>query len=322
MKKIIVVTACYNEEENITEIYRRVKTVFESELQNYVYEHLFIDNASEDDTIKILRKIAKIDRNVKVIVNSRNFGHIRSPYHGLIQADGDAVISIVADLQDPPEMIPDMVRKWENGAHIVVAVKKESKENPLMFRIRELYYSILKQLSDVDIIRNYTGFGLYDRRIIEILKNIPDPYPFFRGLIAEIGFRVEKLHYAQPRRKHGLTKNNFFTLYDMGILGIISNSKVPLRLATFIGFILSILSMMTGIGFLVRKLLYWDTFQAGIAPMIIGNYFLFGVLLFFIGILGEYVGAIYTQVLARPRVYESEKINFESNTGNEKELCL
>jgi glycosyltransferase involved in cell wall biosynthesis len=322
MKKIIVVTACYNEEENITEIYRRVKTVFESELQNYVYEHLFIDNALEDDTIKILRKIAKIDRNVKVIVNSRNFGHIRSPYHGLIQADGDAVISIVADLQDPPEMIPDMVRKWENGAHIVVAVKKESKENPLMFRIRELYYSILKQLSDVDIIRNYTGFGLYDRRIIEILKNIPDPYPFFRGLIAEIGFRVEKLHYAQPRRKHGLTKNNFFTLYDMGILGIISNSKVPLRLATFIGFILSILSMMTGIGFLVRKLLYWDTFQAGIAPMIIGNYFLFGVLLFFIGILGEYVGAIYTQVLARPRVYESEKINFESNTGNEKELCL
>jgi glycosyltransferase involved in cell wall biosynthesis len=322
MKKIIVVTACYNEEENITEIYRRVKTVFESELKNYVYEHLFIDNASEDDTIKILRKIAKIDRNVKVIVNSRNFGHIRSPYHGLIQADGDAVISIVADLQDPPEMIPDMVRKWENGAHIVVAVKKESKENPLMFRIRELYYSILKQLSDVDIIRNYTGFGLYDRRIIEILKNIPDPYPFFRGLIAEIGFRVEKLHYAQPRRKHGLTKNNFFTLYDMGILGIISNSKVPLRLATFIGFILSILSMMTGIGFLVRKLLYWDTFQTGIAPMIIGNYFLFGVLLFFIGILGEYVGAIYTQVLARPRVYESERINFESNAGNEKELCL
>lgn len=311
MKKIVVVTACYNEEENIGHVYQRVKTVFQSSLQRYAYEHLFIDNASEDDTVSILKKIAADDSNVKIIVNSRNFGHIRSPYHGLIQADGDAVISIVADLQDPPEMIPEMVSKWENGAHIVVAVKQESKEHPLMFRIRKLYYGLLKQLSDVSIIQNYTGFGLYDRKIIEILKNIPDPYPFFRGIIAEIGFRVERIPYSQPRRERGITKNNFFTLYDMGILGIISNSKVPLRLATFFGFILAFFSLMAGIGFLIGKLLFWNTFQAGIAPLLIGNFFLFGVLLFFIGILGEYVGAIYTQVLSRPRVFESERINFD-----------
>lgn len=311
MRKVSVVTACYNEEENIQNVYERVKTVFVSLLPHFAYEHLFIDNASEDDTVMILKRIAALDSNVKVIVNSRNFGHIRSPYHGLIQADGDAVISIVADLQDPPEMIPDMVRMWENGAHIVVAVKQESEENPLMFRIRKLYYGLLKQLSDAAIIQNYTGFGLYDRKIIEILKNIPDPYPFFRGIIAEIGFRVERIPYTQPRRERGITKNNFFTLYDMGILGIISNSKVPLRIATFFGFILSLISLMVGVGFLVGKIIFWDTFQAGIAPMLIGNFFLFGVLLFFIGILGEYVGAIYTQVLARPRVYEADRINFD-----------
>lgn len=310
MKKIVVVTACYNEQDNITHVYERVKGVFDAFLKEYEYEHLFIDNASEDDTVKILKSIAFNNKNVKVIVNSRNFGHIRSPYHGLLQANGDAVISIVADLQDPPEMIPDMVKKWEEGAHVVVAVKRESKEHPIMFRIRKLYYGLLKKLSDVDIIQNYTGFGLYDKRIIEILRNIPDPYPFFRGLIAEIGFKVEKIHYTQPRRERGITKNNFYTLYDMGILGIISNSKVPLRIATFFGFVLSLMSLLSGCGFLIGKILFWDTFQAGIAPMLIGNFFFFGVMLFFIGILGEYVGAIYTQVLARPRVYEAERINF------------
>ena len=311
MTKIITVcTACYNEEENIEQVYRRVKAIFNTELFRYSYEHLFIDNASEDDTLKILKSIAATDKNVKIIVNSRNYGHIRSPYHGLIQAEGDAVISIVADLQDPPEMIPELVKHWEEGAHIVVAVKKESLEHPLMFRVRKLYYGLLKNLSDVDIIQNYTGFGLYDKRIIEILKIIPDPYPFFRGIIAEIGFKVVKIPYSQPKRERGITKNNFYTLYDMGILGIISNSKVPIRIATLLGFILAIFSFVAGFGFLIGKLIFWNTFQAGIAPILIGEFFLFGVLLIFIGILGEYVAAIYTQVLARPRVFESERINF------------
>lgn len=317
MKKISVFTPCYNEEDNIAEIYRQVKNVFEKNLPCYRYEHLFIDNASVDGTVSILREIAEKDRNVKIIINSRNFGHIRSPFHGLIQADGDAVIAIVADLQDPPEMIVDFVRKWEKGFQIVIAIKKESKENPLMYKIRKLYYTLLKKLSDIEIFENYTGFGLYDKKIIEIVRKIPDPYPFFRGIISEVGFRVAKIPYTQPRRERGISKNNFFTLYDLGILGIINNSKVPLRMATFIGFMLALISVMIGFGFLVGKLIFWNTFQAGIAPLLIGNFFLFGVILFFIGILGEYVGAIYTQVLSRPRVYEAERINFDKGADDD-----
>ncbi|HWQ27116.1 MAG TPA: glycosyltransferase family 2 protein [Chlorobaculum sp.] len=315
MKKISVVTACYNEEENIREVYTQVRDVVEKTLKEYAYEHIFIDNASTDKTVSILREIAVADDRVKVIVNSRNYGHIRSPYHGLIQADGDVVISIVADLQDPPEMIVDFVKKWEDGYDIVIAVKNQSLENRIMYSIRTMYYRLLKKLSDVKIYENFTGFGLYDKKIIQILRAIDDPYPFFRGIISELGFKVATVNYTQPRRERGITKNNFFTLYDMGILGIISNSKVPLRIATFFGFILSFISLLSGIGFLVGKLLFWNTFQAGIAPMLIGNFFLFGVLLFFIGILGEYVGAIYTQVLARPRVYEQERINFDGDNG-------
>ncbi|HWQ89298.1 MAG TPA: glycosyltransferase, partial [Desulfitobacteriaceae bacterium] len=220
-----------------------------------------------------------------------------------------------ADLQDPPEMIVDFVRKWEQGNEIVVAIKNKSMENKLMYAIRTMYYRVLKQMSDINIFENFTGFGLYDKKIIRILKEINDPYPFFRGIISELGFRVATVNYTQPRRERGITKNNFFTLYDMGILGIISNSKVPLRIATFFGFILSFVSFLAGLVFLVGKILFWDNFQAGIAPMLIGNFFLFGVLLFFIGLLGEYVGAIYTQVLARPRVYELERINFEEKDG-------
>ena len=312
MKKIIIVTACYNESENVEELYNQVASVFSKSLMDYSYDHLFIDNCSEDDTIIILKRLASYDKNVKIIVNSRNYGHIRSPYHGLIQADGDAVISIVADLQDPPEMIVDFVRKWEEGNDIVIAIKNKSMENKLMYAIRTMYYRVLKQMSDVNIFENFTGFGLYDSKIIRILREIRDPYPFFRGIISELGFRIATVNYTQPRRERGITKNNFFTLYDMGILGIISNSKVPLRMATFMGFIFSLISVITGIGFLIVKLLFWNSFQAGIAPLLIGNFFLLGVLLFFIGILGEYVAAIYTQVLARPRVFEAERINFDN----------
>lgn len=311
MKKISIVTACYNEEENVHELYKQVKQVIETHLAEYEYEHLFIDNASEDNTVLILKELAKEDKRVKIIVNSRNFGHIRSPVYGLYQATGDAVISVVADLQDPPEMIPDLIRKWEEGYDIVVAIKRQSDENSLLFKIRETYYRTLETLSEVQIFKNYTGFGLYDKKVMNALKKIQDPYPFFRGMIAEVGFKVAKVDYHQPVRIRGVTKNNFYSLYDIGMLGIINNSKVPLRLATFFGFAIGFLSIITGVVYFMLKLIYWDQMSLGIAPLVIGASFMSGVLLFFLGIIGEYIGAIYTQVLNRPLVFEQERINFD-----------
>lgn len=310
MKRISIITACYNEEENIAEVYAQVKDVFVNKLPQYNYEHVFIDNASEDKTVEILRGIAATDPNVKVIVNARNFGHIRSPFHGIMQCCGDAVISIVADLQDPPEMIVDFIRKWEEGYKIVIGVKEQSYEAQWMFKLREAYYRVLHQLSEVEIFKGFTGFGLYDKKIIDFMREFDDPYPFFRGLIAEIGFKAAKIPYTQPARPRGISKNNFYTLYDMGILGIINNSKVPLRIATFLGFLLSFISFMTAIIYTIVKLINWDSMPLGVAPLVIGSAFMFGVVLFFLGIIGEYIGAIYTQILKRPRVFESERINF------------
>lgn len=310
MKRISIITACYNEEENIAEVYAQVKDVFVNKLPQYNYEHVFIDNASEDKTVEILRGIAATDPNVKVIVNARNFGHIRSPFHGIMQCSGDAVISIVADLQDPPEMIVDFICKWEEGYKIVIAVKEQSYESQWMFKLREAYYNLLHRLSEVEIFKGFTGFGLYDKKIIDFMREFDDPYPFFRGLIAEIGFKAAKIPYTQPARPRGISKNNFYTLYDMGILGIINNSKVPLRIATFLGFLLSFVSFMTAIIYTIVKLINWGSMPLGVAPLVIGSAFMFGVVLFFLGIIGEYIGAIYTQILKRPRVFESERINF------------
>ena len=311
MKKISIVTATFNEAENVEDLYQTVKSLMADALPEESYEHLFIDNGSADRTAEILRGIAAKDPNVKIILNSRNFGHIRSPVHGLLQADGDAVISLVADFQDPPEMIVDLVRAWEAGHDTVLAIKKESKENPIVFRLRTWYYNILSNLADIKIYKNYTGFGLYSRKVMEEIRRMPDPYPFFRGMIAEVGYDVKCLEYTQPVRKRGFSKNRFYTLYDMAILGIISNSKIPLRLAVFVGLISGILSGLTGIGYLVRKLIFWDNFDLGIAPLIILTALMFSILLMFIGIIGEYIGAIYTQVLNRPLVHEKERINFE-----------
>lgn len=309
MKLISVVTGCYNEEENIALIYAKVKEVF-LKLPRYSYEHIFIDNASKDKTVQILKEIAQKDKNVKIIVNARNFGHIRSPFHALLQAKGEAVISIVADLQDPPQIIVDFIKKWEEGYKIVVAVKKQSKENPLMFGIRNIFYTIIGRLSDIEQIKGFTGFGLYDKKVIDILKTIEDPYPYFRGLICDIGFEIAKIEYTQPRRDKGITKNNFYTLYDMAMLGITNHSKVPLRLATMLGFLISILSILVAMGYFIYKLIFWNNFNVGIAPLVIGFFFFASVQLFFIGILGEYIGSIHTQVLKRPLVIEKERINF------------
>lgn len=310
MKKISIVTPCYNEEGNVQELYQRVKDTI-SMLAGYNYEHIFIDNASTDKTVDILKEIALEDKNIKIIVNSRNFGHMCSPLHGMFQATGDVVISMVSDLQDPPEMIPQFIKKWEEGNDIVIAIKKSSEENGLMFNIRKMYYHLLSRLSAVEVFKNFTGFGLYDKKVMNAVKELKDPYPFFRGMIAEVGFKVSKIDYAQPVRLRGITKNNFYTLYDIGILGIISNSKIPLRMAIFMGVFFGILSILVGFGYLIAKLLFWNTMSLGIAPLIIMTSFMFSIMLFFIGIIGEYVGAIYTQVLNRPLVFESERINFE-----------
>ncbi len=309
MKLISVVTACFNEEENVAEVYRQVKEIF-SRLPEYAYEHIFIDNASKDKTVNILKEIASADRNVKIIVNARNFGHIRSPYHALLQTKGDAVIVIVADLQDPPAMIEDFIKKWENGYKIVVGIKTQSRETPLMFMIRKLYYRFIAKLSEIELLKDFTGFGLYDKKVIEILREIDDPYPYFRGLIADIGFETAKIPYIQPTRKRGITKNNFYTLYDIAMLGITNHSKIPLRLATMLGFGMSIVSLLVAIIYFIYKLVFWSTFSVGIAPLVIGLFLFSSVQLFFLGIVGEYIGSIHTQVLKRPLVIEKERINF------------
>ncbi len=309
-KFISVVTGCYNEEENVRELYCQVKEVFD-QMDDYTYEHIFIDNASRDKTVSILKEISLTDPNVKVIVNTRNFGHIRSPYHALMQAKGDAVIAMAADLQDPPAMIVDFLRKWESGYKIVIGVKAKSEESALFFAIRSIYYRIIGNLADIELVKNFTGFGLYDRDIVDILKKIDDPYPYFRGLICDIGYERVEIEYTQNARKRGITKNNFYTLYDLAMLGITNHSKVPLRLATMTGFAVAILSLLVAVGYFIYKLIFWDSFSVGIAPLVIGLFFFASVQLFFIGIIGEYIGAIHTQILKRPLVIEKERINFD-----------
>jgi polyisoprenyl-phosphate glycosyltransferase len=308
MKKISIVTPCFNEEDNILELYDRIKQVMEG--LAYKYEHIFIDNASVDRTVEILRELASQDRHIKVILNTRNYGQIRSPYHALLQASGDIVIGMSSDLQDPPELIPEFIKMWEEGYKVVVGVKTHSEEFGLFYFLRSLYYRVLRKLSDTQLIDNFTGFGLYDKQVVEILRGFDDPYPYFRGLIADIGFEYAQIEFTQPRRKRGISKNNFYTLYDMAMLGVTSYTKIPLRLATMMGFVSSMLSFLIGIAYLVYKLIDWQNFTLGLAPVIIGLFFMGSVQLFFLGIVGEYIGSIYTLAVHRPLVIERERINF------------
>jgi polyisoprenyl-phosphate glycosyltransferase len=314
VKSISIVTQCYNEEANVEEVYRRVRIAMAA-VGRYRYEHVFIDNHSADRTVEILKGIAAADPNVKVIVNARNFGHIRSPLHALYQTTGDAVIGIVSDLQDPPEMIPDLLREWENGYAMVLCVKRSSAENFLMFRVRKMYYRLITRLSEIETFENYTGFGLYDRRVVDIVKSFQDPYPYFRGVIAEIGLPHIKLYYDQPARKRGFTKNNLYTLYDMAMLAITNLSKVPLRVVTFTGFASAGISALVGLAYLVYKLLFWSRFSVGVAPLVIGIFFFASVQLISVGILGEYIASIHTLVQRRPLVIEQERINFDNQPG-------
>jgi len=310
LKVISIVTPCFNEEGNIELLSKKIEDLFQNSLKNYDYEHIYIDNNSSDNTISILRKLAKNNKKIKVILNTRNFGHIRSPYHGIFQSTGDATVLLVADLQDPPSLIENFIKEWEQGFKVVVGVKTKSEENFIMFAIRNFYYKLIDKYSDTEQIKNFTGFGLYDSSFINCIKTLNDPYPYLRGLITELGFEWKEIEYTQPIRKKGKTKNNFYTLYDMAMLGFVNHSKVPLRLATFIGFLVSLISIFVAAFYFIAKLIFWDIFEAGTAPMVIGIFFFASVQLIFIGVIGEYVGAIYTQVKHRPLVIEKERINF------------
>jgi len=310
LKTISIVTPCYNEQDNVEELYRQVRDVMAA-VGKYPYEHIFIDNSSLDETVPILRRLATADPNVKVIINARNFGHIRSPMHALLQARGDAVLLIVADLQDPTNLIPTFIAEWEAGNYMVLGIKRTSEENSLMFFLRKQYYRVAERLSSIESFQNFTGFGLYDRKVIELVRDFADPYPYFRGMLAEIGLPFKKLFYDQPARKRGFSKNNLYTLYDMAILGIVNHSKVPLRFATFAGFIGAAISFLVACIYLLLKLIFWNTFSFGLAPMLIGVFFIASIQLLFLGVIGEYVGAIYTQVQKRPYAVELDRINFD-----------
>ena len=309
MRTISIVTPCYNEESNVIALYERITAVLET-CPDYVYDIIFIDNASTDNTVSVVKSLIEKDSRVRLIVNARNFGHIRSPYYGLLQATGDAVILMASDLQDPPELIPEFIKQWEAGFKIVAGVKTTSEESRLFFKIRKMYYAMVNRISNIQLITNFTGFGLYDRSVIDIMKSLNDPYPYLRGLVSELGFDVAQVEFNQPQRTRGITKNNFYTLYDIAMLGITSHSKVPLRLAVFAGFCLSATSLMMALLYLILKLLFWNSFVFGTAPLLIGLFFFASVQLFFLGLLGEYVGNLQTQILNRPLVVEKERINF------------
>ena len=311
LKKISIVAGCYNEKDNLQELYDRLIKVFQ-QLPQYDYEIIIADNYSTDGSRNILRRIAAQDKKFKVIFNSKNFGQVRSPYNALLQASGNAVVAMCSDLQNPPELIPDMIRQWEAGYQVVMAVKPKSHEIILMTLIRKCYYRMLAQISDSDdIIQNFTGFGLYDRKFMDGLKKYHDPYPYFRGLVSEIGFKRTAVEYVHEKRKHGRSKNNFLNLYDIAMTGFVNHTKLPLRLASFIGFTVAIINILIALCYFIYKLLYWQNFQLGIAPLVIGIFFFGGVQLLFLGIIGEYIGAIYTQVKNKPLVIEEERINFD-----------
>ena len=314
-KHICVFTPCYNEAENVRQMYNAIRDEF-SRLSGYTWEHLLIDNASTDGTQQILREMAAEHANVKVIFNTRNFGHIRSPWYGFLQGEADATICLASDFQDPPSLIPQFIRKWEEGFKMVIGVKESSSESPLMFMIRRSYYSLITRLSSIELVKNTTGCGLYDREVVHTLRKIDDPYPYSRGLFAEVGYESAKVVYHQPGRRRGITKNNFYTLYDIAMLGIVNHSRIPLRLATMAGFVMAAASFLMALVYLALKLIFWNRFGAGTAPILIGLLLFSSVQLFFIGLLGEYIGAIHTQVQKRPLVIERERLNWPSTAIN------
>lgn len=311
MKKTIsILIPCYNEEENVVPMSEAIVHLFETELTQYNYELVFIDNDSQDKTRELLREICSKNANIKAIFNAKNFGQFNSPYYGILQTTGDCTISMVCDFQDPIELIPQYIREWENGYKIVIGIKTSSKESKIMYFLRSVYYKMIKKFSDVEQIEHFTGSGLYDKSFVDVLRNLKDPKPFMRGIVAELGFKRKEIPYEQPQRRAGKTHNNFYTLYDAAMLSITSYTKIGLRLATFAGCGVGIISLLVALVYLIMKLVMWNSFQAGMAPILIGMCLLGSIQLFFIGLIGEYILSINARVLNRPLVVEEERLNF------------
>ena len=306
--KISIITPTYNEVENIEKLYLEIKNQFVKISCNY--EHIIIDNYSNDGTIDKIKKLASTDKNLKIIINSKNYGHIRSPFYGLLQSSGDASILMASDFQDPVELIPEYIEKWKKGCKIVLGEKNTSEESNIKFSLRKLFYNFLNKISDFELTKNTTGSGIFDKSVIEKLKKINDPYPYFRGLIAELGEEIETIKFNQPLRKHGVTKNNIATLYDIGILGIVKHSRTPLRFMVVLGFISSVISLLIGIFYLIYKLLFWKSFALGLAPLTIGIFIVSSIHITLLGLVGEYIGVILLHQRNLPLVIEKERINF------------
>jgi glycosyltransferase involved in cell wall biosynthesis len=311
MKKLIsILTPTMNEEQNILELCSRIKAIMKGLEAKYDYEHIIIDNASEDDTVKNAKLLARENNAIKIIVNNRNYGPVRSHYYGIISCFGDAVIYMAADLQDPPELIPKLLNEWEEGYEVVLPIKPQSNESKLMQKIRHLYYRTLNLISETPLIENATGAGLFDKKVVDYLRKINDPYPYFRGLICELGFKSKTIEFLQPQRAHGKSKANIYILADQAFLGITKHSKLPLRIMTFLGLGLGLATFMLSILFLILKIIYWDSYNLGMAPLLIGIFFIASIQFFFLGIIGEYVGMVLTHVRNLPLVVEKERINF------------
>lgn len=318
MKKISVLIPCFNEEENVVPISKAIEAEFKKNCSKYDYEICFIDNCSTDNTRQLIREICKNNPKIKAIFNARNFGQNNSPYYGITQMTGDCVIQMCCDFQDPVEMIPKIITEWEKGAKIVSCIKTTSLENKFVRFLRTCYYKLIKKMSDVDQIEHFTGFGLYDKDFVNVLRNLHDPTPFLRGVVAELGFKRVELPYQQAKRKAGKSKNNWYSLFDIAMLSFTSYTKGGLRVATIGGAIIAFISFAIGVFYFIRKILYWDSMPIGIAPLVIGVFFLGALQLFFIGFLGEYIMSINTRIMNRPLVIEEERINFEEMKTNEK----
>ena len=310
MKKVSILIPCYNEEENVVPMSEAIVNLFEKELTQYDYELMFIDNDSNDGTRALLRNICAQNPKIKAIFNAKNFGQFKSPYYGILQTTGDCTISMVCDFQDPIELIPRYLEEWEKGYKIVIGIKTSSKENKIMYHLRSLYYKLIKKFSNVEQIEHFTGSGLYDRDFVKVLRDLNDPTPFLRGIVAELGYKRKEIPYEQPQRRAGKTHNNFYTLYDAAMLSITSYTKVGLRLCTFLGLGCGVISFIFGVIYLIMKLVYWSNFAAGMAPVTIGMFFLGSVQLFFLGFLGEYILSMNQRIMNRPLVIEEERINF------------